>query len=168
MSRTLDNLARDIHDALATEPGPSGREKARLLVQEALVDAEFLAEHLADQAPQRHVLHEDSELGFLILGHVIHAPKGSQPHDHGPTWAIYGQAAGESLMDHWEIVTPAMPEARGTVRLIETHRLQPGSAFVYNEGDIHSPRAGAPVKLLRIEGGQIPSRLVYVPVCAAD
>jgi predicted metal-dependent enzyme (double-stranded beta helix superfamily) len=163
MPYSLSHFARDVHNVLKRDPGPTGREMVKELLQHALIDEAFVATHLGDHQPERRVLYEDAELGFLIVGHVLHEPKDSQPHDHGQTWAIYGQAAGESIMDHWQALTPATPDAPGTVRLVETHRLTPGSAFVYNEGAIHSPRRGAPAKLIRIEGGPIPSRLSYHP-----
>ena len=64
------------------------------------------AKYLPDDAPERNILYEDPELGFCILGHVYHGAKESTPHDHGPTWAIYGQAAGETIMSDWEMVSP--------------------------------------------------------------
>jgi predicted metal-dependent enzyme (double-stranded beta helix superfamily) len=166
MSYQLDQFARDVHNVLAADPGPAGRERVRQLLQKVLVDEVFIATHLGDDQPQRRVLYEDPELGFLILGHVFHEAKRTKPHDHGPSWAIYGQAAGESIMDHWEIVEPARREAPGKVRLVESYHLTPGVAYVYNEGALHAPRREAPAKLVRIEGQHIDtaSRFEYIPV----
>ena len=70
MGHTLDQLAAKMHDILAAEPGPAGREKVRALVQEVLTDEAFVAKHLGDDVPERKILFEDPQLGFCILAHV--------------------------------------------------------------------------------------------------
>jgi predicted metal-dependent enzyme (double-stranded beta helix superfamily) len=107
MGHTLEQLAAKMHDILAAEPGPAGREKVRALVQEVLTDEAFVAKHLGDDVPERKILFEDPQLGFCILAHVYKGARESNPHDHGPTWAIYGQARGETLMNDWALVEPA-------------------------------------------------------------
>ena len=77
-------------------------------VSKALADPVFVATHLKDRAPSAHpreVLYEDPELGFCICGHVYSGPANGAPHDHGPSWAIYGQATGVTEMTDWKIVT---------------------------------------------------------------
>ena len=38
------------------------------------------------------VLYEDPDLGFQVLAHINDKARVSPPHDHGASWAIYGQA----------------------------------------------------------------------------
>jgi hypothetical protein len=144
MSFSLEALSAACHDALAANPGVEGRNKVCALIQEALRDDEFVAAHLGDDAPERKILYEDPELGFCILGHVNEGARESKPHDHGPSWAIYGQARGETIMSDWELVEPAGDAKPGRVRLVRQYSLTPGTAHVYNEGDLHSPRATGP------------------------
>jgi hypothetical protein len=40
----------------------------------------------------------------------------------------------------------------GKARPVRTYQLTPGMAWLYNEGDLHSPRRRAPTQLIRIEG----------------
>lgn len=163
MGETLEKLAAACHDALATEPGAAGRAKVCALIQQALKDREFVAAHLGDSEPERKILYEDPELGFCILGHVYHGAKESKPHDHGPTWAIYGQAEGQTIMSDWALVEPASEATPGRVRLVKEYTLTPGMAYVYNEGDLHSPRRTASTKLIRVEGRNVEKicRLAY-------
>jgi hypothetical protein len=35
---------------------------------------------------------------------------------------------------------------------LRTYKLTPGSAYLYNEGDLHSPRRTGPTQLIRLEG----------------
>ena len=90
---------------------------------------------------ERDLLFQDPELGFCILAHVYDSPKTSSPHDHGPSWAIYAQARGETEMTDFELLSEASDSVPGTVRATRTYRLQPGDAHVYNEGDLHAAEA---------------------------
>ena len=67
----------------------------------------IIAAHLGDGVPERKILYEDPKLGFQILAHVNEKGRAGQPHDHGASWAIYGQAVGETVMSDWAIVEPA-------------------------------------------------------------
>ena len=150
----------------APTPGRRGAKKSASLIQGALADKEFVAAHLGDDVPERKILYEDPELGFCILGHVYDGAKASKPHDHGPTWAIYGQARGETIMSDWALVEPASEAKPGRVRLVREYSLTPGMAYVYNEGDLHSPRRNGPTRLIRVEGRNVEKirRLAYEAV----
>ncbi len=152
MGHTLESFSSECHRLLKAEPGPPGREKVCALLQDVLKDETFVATHLGDDVPKRKIIYEDPELKFCILAHVNTGAKESPPHDHGPTWAIYGQAAGETEMTDWEMVEPAGPGKVGKVRRAKTHTLKPGMAYVYNEGDLHSPRRESATRLIRFEG----------------
>ena len=112
MSNTLEQFAADCHRILKAEPGPEGRQKVVSLVAEICRDEEFITTHVEEDQPERKVIYEDSELGFCILAHHNKGSKGSNPHDHGPAWAIYGQASGETEMTDWEKVEPAGEERK--------------------------------------------------------
>ncbi|HEY4370667.1 MAG TPA: hypothetical protein VGN52_01910 [Burkholderiales bacterium] len=152
MHHTLQDFAAACHDLLKAEPGPAGREKVCALVQEVLQDREFVESTITADLPERKVLYQDPELGFCILGHVYHNAKTSPPHDHGPSWAIYGQAAGETHMSDYELVQKPAGAEPGKARATRSYSLTPGIAHLYNEGVLHSPRRDGPTRLLRLEG----------------
>jgi predicted metal-dependent enzyme (double-stranded beta helix superfamily) len=166
MAHTLEQFAADCHRILTADPGPTGRQQVCTLLQEVLKDDDFIATHLGDNVPERKVLYEDPELGFCILAHVHHGARGSAPHDHGPYWAIYGQARGETEMTDWELVEPATVDKPGRVRQVKTYTLKPGMVYAYHEGQLHSPRRAGPTRLIRIEGRNMDKvkRLAYEPV----
>jgi hypothetical protein len=163
MNQTLEQLSAACHDALVADPGAEGRKKVCALIQQVLTDKEFVDAHLGEDVPERKILYEDPELGFCILAHVNHGARESKPHDHGPTWAIYGQAEGETIMSDWSLVAPASADTPGRVRLVKEYALTPGMAYVYNEGDLHSPRRNGATKLIRVEGRNVEKirRLAY-------
>jgi hypothetical protein len=153
MAYTLENLASDIRSALLQDPTTNGRQAVCKLVSKALNDKDFIAKHLtADQCKPRKVLYEDPELGFCICGHVHEGAARSAPHDHGASWAIYGQAEGETVMTDWRIVKRAAEGQPALVREAQSYAMRPGDARLYETGDVHSPRREAATKLIRIEG----------------
>jgi len=152
MSITLDSFASECHRILKTDPGPVGREKVRDLVREVVKDEKFLEAYLNEDTPERQVIYEDPELGFCICAHMNKGAKDSNPHDHGSSWAIYGQAIGETEMSDWEILEAAADVKPGKVRRAKVYTLKPGMAHLYNEGDVHSPKRVAATGLIRIEG----------------
>src|SRR5262245_45506275 len=152
MGHTLEQFSAECHRLLAAEPGPAGRRNVVALLEEVLRDDAFVSAHVGDDVPERKILYEDPELGFCILAHVYRGARESQPHDHGPSWAIYGQARGETTMNDWEVVEPAAEGKPGKARLVRTYPLRAGMAHLYNEGDLHSPRRDGPTRLIRIEG----------------
>jgi hypothetical protein len=169
MGYTLEQFSSECHRILAEDPGVEGRKKVCALVQDVLKDEDFVATHLHDGVPERKILYEDPELGFCILGHVNHGARVSQPHDHGPTWAIYGQARGKTIMSDWAKLEPASEDKPGKVRLVKEYALLPGDAYLYNEGDLHSPRRESATRLIRIEGRNVEKirRFPYEAVKAA-
>lgn len=152
MSFTLETFAASVRKLLEQDASPAGRQKVRDLVQEALKDEKFIATYINDNTPERQVIYEDPELGFCVCAHVNRDAREANPHDHGASWAIYGQAFGETEMSDWEVLEPAAESKPGRVRRARVYTLNPGMAHIYNEGDVHSPKRVATTGLLRIEG----------------
>ena len=147
MAYELQQLAADCRESLQRDPGQDGREEIRKHIERACADREFVRAHLGPaNGDARKILYEDPELGFCILTHVHLGMVDSQPHDHGPSWAVYGQVVGETEMTEWKEVSP------GRVAKARQYRLRAGEAVVYHEGDIHSPRWESETRLLRVEG----------------
>jgi predicted metal-dependent enzyme (double-stranded beta helix superfamily) len=147
MDPSLEQFAAECHTILN-----SGRRKICMRLEQLLREPAFIRASIREDTPERQVLYEDAELGFCVLAHRYNGPKESPPHDHGPSWAIYGQASGETEMTDYELVAPASPEKPGKARPLRTYKLTPGTAYLYNEGDLHSPLRRGPTQLIRIEG----------------
>lgn len=149
---TLDQFAAEAKRLLRDNPGTAGREKLCAAVADVLKDKAFVEANIRADGPERKVLYEDPDLGFTILAHSYQGAKKSGPHDHGPTWAIYGQAAGETIMTDWDCVERATEAKRGKARRVRDYTLTPGMAYLYEPGVLHSPRREGATRLLRIEG----------------
>ena len=125
----------------------------RQCVEKALKDQAFVDTYLGeDNESERKVLYEDPDFKFCILAHVYKGTKGSNPHDHGDSWAIYGQAKGVTTMTDWEKVEPPRDGDPGKVRKARSYDLKPGMAKAYGVGVLHSPSRTEETRLIRIEG----------------
>lgn len=166
MAHTLEQFSAACHDILKADPGPAGRRKVCDLLKGVLKDKQFVEKHLREDTKEREVLYEDPELGFCILAHHYKGAKTSPPHDHGSSWAIYGQAVGETEMRDYQLVEKATEAKPGKVRQTRTYKLTPGVAHLYNEGDLHSPKRESSTRLIRIEGTNMEKvrRLKFEPV----
>jgi hypothetical protein len=55
-------------------------------------------------------------------------------------------------MTDWRLLQKPENGASGKVAKVRTYDLKPGTAHVYNEGVLHSPRREGDTRLIRIEG----------------
>jgi len=153
MPYTLEQFSADCRAALLKDPGPAGRELCRQYTERACSDPDFARKHFGANATEdRKILYEDPDLHFSILAHVYRGEKNANPHDHGPSWAVYGQVEGVTEMTDWKLLQKPANGAPGKVEKARTYELTPGIAHVYNEGMLHSPRRAGDTKLIRIEG----------------
>lgn len=152
MSSTLPSFAARVREILEANDTPAGRERVAALLRDALKDRRFVESLFDAASPERKVVYEDPELGFCILAHRYTDARSSGPHDHGPSWAIYGQADGETTMTDWVPVGAPSADGRAKVKKVREYTLTPGAAQVYNEGAIHAPSRPGPTRLIRIEG----------------
>jgi hypothetical protein len=155
MPYSLSELADDVRSLLNAAAVSDCSNEICSILRKALADKSFTSVHLPERGADEHpreILYEDAELGFCICGHVYAGEAIGQPHDHGPSWAIYGQASGTTEMTDWEVVDPGSGDSPSLVRPRNTYVMNPGDAHFYDVGDVHSPKRTAPTRLIRIEG----------------
>jgi predicted metal-dependent enzyme (double-stranded beta helix superfamily) len=105
MAYELSQFIADCRAILQRDPGPQGREDVRAHLERLLANNDFVQATCGADAPLGlRMLYEDKDLGFQILAHVNDKARKSPPHDHGASWAIYGQATGYTDMIEWERV----------------------------------------------------------------
>jgi len=123
------------------------------LLKDVLMDDDIIATHFGpDNTDPRKCLYEDPELNFCIFAHVHTGAKDSPPHDHGSSWAIYGQADGKTVMNEWDLVSRPEGGKPGKVKFNKKYEMNRGDAYMYDVGQFHSPHRSGPTKLIRIEG----------------
>src|SRR5262249_31757403 len=103
MPYDLDHFIADCRTSPAPVPGPPGREEVAKRLEVLLGNPDFVREYGGDDAPSGvKILYEAPKLGFRVLSHCYDSPRVSPPHDHGASWAIYGQAVKYTDMTEWE------------------------------------------------------------------
>jgi hypothetical protein len=155
MSYTLTELAQDIKSVIQTKGIPEGSNQICSFVSKALIDKNFVLNNLPDRSSDqkpRDILYEDKDISFCICGHVYHTEAIGFPHDHGSSWAVYGQADGETEMTEWKIIKDQSDDDIVYVKANKKYTMKPGDVHFYAVGDVHSPVRKEPVRLLRIEG----------------
>ncbi len=153
MSYDLEEFVADCRTALERDPGPKGREEVRVRLERLLADWQFVARYCGDDVPKGlKVLHEDPELGFQVLAHINEKARVSPPHDHGASWAIYGQATGHTDMIEWERVDDGADTEHAKLKPTKKYRLNPGQAGIYQDGAIHSIDYPDNSRFIRVTG----------------
>ena len=139
MAYELDQFISDCRSILSRDPGPKGREAVRKQLERLLQNPDFIRKHAGEQTPRGlHLLYEDPELGFQILAHINDKARVSPPHDHGDSWAIYGQATHYTDMIEWEREDDNGDPEHAKLKPVKKYRLMPGHAGIYQDGKIHS------------------------------
>lgn len=152
MSYTLEQFVTDTNAHLAGHPGPEGRERVRLGLERLLAEPDFIA-HVEglDLADGVEVLHKDKAHGYLILAHLSRPGQGRHaPHNHGNSWAIYGQVTQHTDVTEWERTDTGPDTAE--LKVARAYRLNPGEAGIYQNGAIHSVENLPGTRIIRITG----------------
>ena len=151
MAYDLDQFIADTRASLKRDPGPAGRETVRANLERLLANKDFVARTCGDDAPAGlKVLYEDKELGFQVLAHINDKARKSPPHDHGASWAIYGQATRHTDMIEWE--RTGGDDSHAELKEVKRYRLNPGQAGIYQNGAIHSIDYPDRARFIRVTG----------------
>ena len=111
-----------------------------------LRDPAFCTEYLGpDVGPGVRQIFRDPVLQFCVLAYSMTEPRTSPPHDHGESWAIYGQAAGHTDMTIWSA-------QGGSIAPVRSFRLEPGQAGLFDVREIHSIQYTEGAKFVRVTG----------------
>ena len=153
MAYDLDQFISDCRAILSRDPGPAGREEVRLRLERLLGNQEFLREYCGDDVPRGlKVLYNDPDLGFQVLAHINDKARKSPPHDHGDSWAIYGQATHYTEMTEWERLDSGSDPDHAELKPAKIYRLTPGHAGIYQDGKIHSIDYPDHARFIRVTG----------------
>ena len=153
MAYDLDQFVSDCRATLKRDSGPKGREDVRVALERLLANKEFIEKYCVDQVPRGlKVLYEDPDLGFQVLAHINDKARVSPPHDHGASWAIYGQATKYTDMTEWERLDSGADAAHAELKPAKKYRLLPGHAGIYQDGKIHSIDYPDDARFVRVTG----------------
>jgi predicted metal-dependent enzyme (double-stranded beta helix superfamily) len=160
MSYTLEAFCDDCK--MNADAGKAGREKIRHNMERLLADQDFVAAYFGpDAEPGITVVYSDDETDVQVLTHVYAEGKESPPHDHGESWAVYGQAVAHTDMTVWRRLDTGEDADHAEVEPTQSYRLEPAMAGTFEPGEIHSIRFPPGARFLRVTGAdlkKIPTR----------
>jgi predicted metal-dependent enzyme (double-stranded beta helix superfamily) len=153
MTYELEDFCRDCRQTLARGAGPGELEAVRQSLARLLANGAFVERTCGAEAKAGlHLLYEDGDLGFQVLAHVNEKPRLSPPHNHGESWAVYGQATGYTDMTEFRRVDDGSNAAQATLEATRKYRLNPGEVGVYASTAIHSIDYPAKSRFIRVTG----------------
>ncbi len=149
MSYSLDDFCSDTRAILKDGDNPLAREQIRSTLERLLRDEEFCAAYVGpdDESGMREI-YQDPDLHFCVLAYNMAEPRTSPPHDHGNSWAVYGQTSGYTDMTIWSRTSAD----DGALEQVRTFRLDPGQAGLFDVREIHSIQYAAGSKFVRVTG----------------
>ncbi len=153
MAYTLEEFCDDTKAILKADQGDSGREQIRQNLSKLLNNQEFVAATCGPDAERGiHTLYHDEETDFHVLAHIYENGTESPPHDHGDSWAVYGQAIGHTDMTVWARKDDGGTEGHAVVEPAEKFRLEPSDVGVFHPRQIHSIKFPDGTRFVRVTG----------------
>ncbi|CAN5759016.1 hypothetical protein BH11PSE3_BH11PSE3_01730 [soil metagenome] len=153
MTYTLDAFIIEAQAALKTDTGPGGRETVRMLLEKLLANQAFVEEAVGPATPPgTRKLYEDKDLGFVVLAHCNAKQHKSPPHDHGASWAVYGQAVKHTDMNEYKRLDGGEGAGAAKLEQVKSYRLEPGHAGLYDVGAIHAIDYPEGSRFVRVTG----------------
>ena len=148
MGYSLTEFCHDVRAILRESDDRDGREQVRQKLETLLGDRDFCATYVGpgNDAGMEQI-YEDPELHFCVLAYNMTEPRTSPPHDHGASWAVYGQASGHTDMTVWSTT-----DDDGRLEPVRTFRLAAGQAGLFDVREIHSIDYTAGAKFVRVTG----------------
>jgi len=153
MSYDLDAFVSDCRAILKRDPGPKGRDDVRIHLEKLLTNRDFVETYCGDHVPRGlKVLYEDPDLGFQVLAHINDKARVSPPHDHGASWAIYGQAIKYTDMTECDRIDAGRDPKHAKLKQTKKYRLDPGHAGIFQDGAIHAIDYPDKSRFVRVTG----------------
>ena len=153
MSYSLGDFCDDARAILLESDDHDGRDNIRQKLELLLTDAEFCAAYVGpDNDSGVSQIFEDPDLHFCVLAYNMAESRTSPPHDHGGSWAVYGQVAGYTDMTIWSAAEPPDGKSDGNIEAVRTFRLDPGQAGLFDVREIHSIQYPDDSKFVRVTG----------------
>ncbi len=161
MSYALGDFCDDTRAILLESDDRDGREIIRQKLELLLRDAAFCAAYVGpDSDLGVSQIFEDPNLHFCVLAYNMAESRTSPPHDHGGSWAVYGQVAGYTDMTIWSAAGSCDGKGHGegvgkddgNIEPVRTFRLEPGQAGLFDVREINSIQYPDGSKFVRVTG----------------
>lgn len=155
MAHTLADFCRNANKSLKSKPLADALPAIADDLAELLKTPAFVAETFKEDTPEgKRELYHDAETDFYVLAHVQGAGKAGKPHDHGTSWAIYGNARAVTQMTEFKRVNAATADHAELART-EDYGLGPGQTRAFPPGVIHCTSHPQKAWVIRVLGADL-------------
>lgn len=159
MAYSLEEFCNDTRARLKSDASREGVEKVRTEMQRLITDSEFVAKYFHSDIPFGvRTLYVDPELGFHVLGYRAEKTRSSPAHDHGDSWALYGQVRDYTEMTEYDRVDDRSDPSNATLQIKSKYKLNPGEARLYWGSQLHSTYTPADCCYFRVAGTDLEKR----------
>jgi len=153
MAYDFDEFKRELRTTIQGGNDKASLERVRQCLAKLLANQAFVEQTCGPTAEAGlHVIHEDPELGFQVLAHINEKARKSPPHDHGESWAVYGQAIGYTDMTEYQRLDDGSNPDVARIEVSRKYRLSPGEVGVYSHGAVHAIDYPDKSRFIRITG----------------
>ncbi|HVA15451.1 MAG TPA: hypothetical protein VNF99_19540, partial [Stellaceae bacterium] len=136
MSYGLDEFCADLTGILKAK-GVAGLSEIAEKLKRLVSNPDFVTETFAGSSAPQRLLYHDAKTDAHVLAHIQQAGKSGVPHSHGASWAIYGNARGDTEMIEWRRTNPESDE-HAVLEESDRYFLRPGQTRAYGPHVIHS------------------------------
>ena len=153
MTYELEDLCNDCRGSYDPQTGNADLEIARKSLEKLLTNETFVQTHCGPDAEAGiHTLYRDPDKDFMVMAHINDKGRTSPPHDHGASWAIYGQATHFTDMTEYKRHDDGSEDGFADVEKTDKYRLAPGMAGMFAAHEIHSIHFPDDARFIRITG----------------
>ena len=110
-------------------------------------------------------LYTDAQNGFIVYAHNIKTGRTSPPHDHGASWAVYGQAKKYTDMTEYRRLDDKSEAGHAEIEETKRYRLDFGMAGKFGPHAIHQIHFEDEARFIRVTGADLfkEATLTYDP-----
>ena len=153
MSYTLEKFIADCRSTLSDHSSRKNREIVRASLCQLLLEDDFVNNNCGPKLEAgTSLLYHDKDLGFQIIAYIMGDAYEGGPHDHGSSWAIYGQAVRYTDMTEWTRIDDSSKDGFAKIKKAKEYRLERGDAGIFNDHQIHSISYPAGARFIRVTG----------------
>lgn len=159
MAYTLEAFCSDARALLKSDAGPAGVEQVRRKMEALVRDPGFVAEHFhggVKYGPRR--LFVDPELGFEVLAYRAEKARHSPAHDHGDSWALYGQVRDYTEMTEYNRLDDGKDPDLARIEVKGRYQLEKGQVGTFWGSQLHSTYTPVDCCYLRVTGTDLEKR----------
>jgi predicted metal-dependent enzyme (double-stranded beta helix superfamily) len=157
MTYKFDSFCSDCREAYDKNTGKADIEIIRQNLTKLLNEnSEFVEKNCGkDLEYGVHELFKDPQTGFIVYAHNFKKGRTSPPHDHGASWAVYGQARKFTDMTEYRRLDDKSKVGFAQIEETKKYRLDVGMVGKFGPHDIHQIHFEDDASFVRVTGSDL-------------